>query len=272
MKDRPSLVDSKHHFNLFKQLKPLPINVQRENSTERRWTWNMRRQNPTQPQSSRVKDANMTNSAVFEGWLVTVSTAQERCKERDWLLHLFYAACSSSCKGPGLHLAKTSAPEAERRGLALCQEPSCLPGSAAAACFGQGEGQAWRQEWWRQQVKRKSRPAALKFLPVPDLPPSPCIPLHIQCWNQLLPVLLVTRKNIPTPPSQHSSRSAASFLVLHRTRTCGCAPPRGINPSQHKHLYSNNRCQSLLPRAQLPLLPLFWVAVPTQCNLTSKPT
>lgn len=206
MKDRPSLVDSKHHFNLCKQLKPLPITVQRENSTERRWTWNMRRQNPTQPQSSRVKDANMTNSTISEGWLVTVSTAQERSKkEADYFIFIMLPV-PAAARGLASTLQKPQRPKRSGGAWRCVRSPAVCPAQQLQPASGRGrarpggkngEGSRWKEKAVPQPLN-SSQSQICPPLPVSHSTSNAKVNFCLSCWlpEKILPPLLLSTAHV----------------------------------------------------------------------------
>lgn len=128
--------------------------------------------------SATESNIKMTISTICENWFVTVSTAQKRCKEKNRLLHLVY--CASGLRGIPCPVLGSS----------------CLPCSTAAAPWSGGRtgprGRHRGGDRWKNAQ------------PVPQISSLSLIwhwhPVHIQCKNQLLPILLMlaTRK-IPFP-------------------------------------------------------------------------
>lgn len=128
--------------------------------------------------SATESNIKMTISTICENWFVTVSTAQKRCKEKNRLLHLVY--CASGLRGRPCPVLGSS----------------CLPCSTAAAPWSGGRtgprGRHRGGDRWKNAQ------------PVPQNSSLSLIwhwhPVHIQCKNQLLPILLMlaTRK-IPFP-------------------------------------------------------------------------
>lgn len=181
MKDNPPL---QHWF------KPLQMISAERVQYREKVNRNFRRQNYTQPPSYWVEDTNMTNLTIWKDRLTTVSTAQKRSKEGNRLLHLACAACPSSCKGPGIPLAKPPAPRAERGALAVCAAQLSAPRSSCSllwAQWGPGSGGRWQEN---PQLWNSSQCLTC--------PPLVSMPHPMQ--TQLLPVLMILASwQIPHP-------------------------------------------------------------------------